>query len=151
MKKYLKLLILIAWMSLIFFFSAQPQLESEETSNLVAELIYRIYALIMAGSAHLGQSEFMALYIQPIRKLAHFSEFMILGILVYINVLEYRKDKLFTASLVISILYAMSDEFHQLFVENRYCSIKDILIDSAGAILGITICHLINKRWKKSH
>ena len=81
MKKYLKLLILIAWMSLIFFFSAQPQLESEETSNLVAELIYRIYAFIMAGSAHLGQSEFMALYIQPIRKLAHFSEFMILGIL----------------------------------------------------------------------
>ena len=151
MKKYLKLLILIAWMSLIFFFSAQPQLESEETSNLVAELIYRIYAFIMAGSAHLGQSEFMALYIQPIRKLAHFSEFMILGILVYINVLEYRKDKLFTASLVISILYAMSDEFHQLFVENRYCSIKDMLIDSAGAVLGITICHLINKRWKKSH
>lgn len=150
MKKFLKLVFLIAWMGLIFYFSSQPALDSENTSNLVSEIIYKIYAFVLVNVEHLSESEFMNLYVQPIRKLAHFTEFMVLGILSYINIEEYKKDKIFIYALLFSGLYAISDEIHQLFVLNRYCSIKDMLIDISGSLLGISICHLIKKRWKKS-
>ncbi len=151
MKKWMKLLVLLLWMGLIFFFSAQPAPESEETSNLVAEIVYKIYSFIMAGGVHLTSGEFMARYIQPIRKLAHFSEFMVLGILIFINIIEYRKRNVCLISFMLGCLYAVSDEIHQLFVENRYCSIYDMAIDSAGCLLGIILCHLFYERWKKAH
>ena len=151
MKKTAKLLLLIIWMALIFFFSAQPDVQSEETSNLAAEIIYRIYAFLMANNVHIEQGEFMLRFIQPIRKLAHFTEFMILGILIFINMMEYTDRKIALKSFVLGTAYAVSDEIHQLFVKNRYCSISDMLIDSAGCLLGIIICHLIYERWKKEH
>lgn len=151
MKKTVKLLLLIIWMALIFFFSAQPDVQSEETSNLAAEIIYRIYAFLMANNVHIEQGEFMLRFIQPIRKLAHFTEFMILGILIFINMMEYTDRKTALKSFILGTAYAVSDEIHQLFVKNRYCSINDMLIDSAGCLLGIIICHLIYERWKKEH
>ncbi len=151
MKKTVKLLLLIIWMALIFFFSAQPDVQSEETSNLAAEIIYRIYAFLMANNVHIEQGEFMLRFIQPIRKLAHFTEFMILGILIFINMMEYTDRKIALKSFILGTAYAVSDEIHQLFVKNRYCSINDMFIDSAGCLLGIIICHLIYERWKKEH
>lgn len=151
MKKGVKLLILVFWMGLIFFFSSQPDVRSAETSSLAARIIYRICAFLLKDAVALSESEFMLRYVQPIRKLAHFSEFMILSILVYINVSEYRKKDICIVSFLISVLYAISDEIHQLFVVNRCCSFYDVLIDSAGCFLGILLCHLIHERWKKSH
>ena len=145
MKKQLKLIILILWMALIFFFSAQPQIESTETSNTVAYILYQLYSLVFNGNA-MKISDFMLKYASPIRKLAHFTEFGVLGVLFYINYLEYRKDKVVLYSLISSVLYAISDEIHQLFVLNRYCSFKDMLIDSCGAITGIIIFHLLYRR-----
>ena len=144
-------MLLVLWMAMIFLMSAEPGAESTETSNLVAGIIYGFYDFVWHGASHLSESEFMALYLQPIRKLAHFTEFMILGILLYINIREYRKDKAFLYSLICSALYALSDEIHQLFVVNRYCSLKDMCIDTAGALFGICLCHLVYSRWKKRH
>jgi len=38
---------------------------------------------------------------------------------------------------VICVLYAISDETHQIFVPGRSAQISDVLIDSVGAIVGI--------------
>ena len=42
-------------------------------------------------------------------------------------------------ALVVCILFAISDEFHQLFVPGRGAQVKDVLIDTAGAIVGMCI------------
>jgi VanZ family protein len=47
--------------------------------------------------------------------------------------------------LLISLFYAMSDEFHQLFVIGRFASIEDILIDFAGSLLSILTLKVIGK------
>jgi len=135
-------------MALIFYMSAQPQLESEATSNLATELIYRILNVLFP-SGLISIEEFFARYGQFIRKLAHFSEFMILGILIKLNYMEDRNADTIWIPFLFAALYAMSDEFHQIFVQGRYCSIKDMLIDSSGALTGILLCHLILKGWKK--
>lgn len=81
-----------------------------------------------------------------LRKGAHFVEFAGLG-LCLCNALYasfgYRLTPVF--ALVGSVIYAISDEVHQIFSEGRACRITDVLIDSAGALLGIIIVFIIIK------
>lgn len=81
-----------------------------------------------------------------LRKGAHFVEFAGLG-LCLCNALYasfgHRLTPVF--ALVGSVIYAISDEVHQIFSEGRACRITDVLIDSAGALLGIIIVFIIIK------
>ena len=70
-----------------------------------------------------------------VRKFAHFSEYFILGILC-INYF-FRNNKNINYSYLFCILYAISDEIHQIFVPGRSFQFYDIFIDSIGAIFGI--------------
>lgn len=81
-----------------------------------------------------------------IRKLAHFIEYFILGILV-INFIT-RYDKKIIIAILLCIIYATSDEIHQIFVPGRSCQIIDIMIDSLGSIMGIYLYKLITKKCK---
>lgn len=78
-----------------------------------------------------------------IRKIAHFLEFAALGALLS-NALyfTYEKHKPFV-SFLCGVLYAASDEFHQIFVEGRACRVFDVFIDSLGVISGIVFFALI--------
>lgn len=141
--KILKRTALILWLALIFFFSAQPSVESVETSNLFAEILYKVFGFMLPGSYTAEQ--FLLEYGGIIRKLAHFSEFLILGVLTHINF----KDSPLYLMIAFDVCCAITDEIHQLFVDKRVGSFKDVLIDSAGALCGIFLCHLISKRCQK--
>ena len=67
-----------------------------------------------------------------LRKIAHVTEYAILGALLTRAV---RRPGL--AALAVAVAYAASDEVHQLFVEGRHGSPLDVLIDAAGALAGI--------------
>ena len=45
----------------------------------------------------------------------------------------------FGAALLGSALFAASDEFHQTFVQSRTPSVHDVLLDVAGALIGLLI------------
>ncbi|PGY12090.1 VanZ family protein [Bacillus sp. AFS031507] len=45
----------------------------------------------------------------------------------------------------ICVLFAVSDEFHQLFVAGRGAQVKDVFNDSAGAMMGIVIFRIANR------
>src|SRR5690606_6415601 len=78
-----------------------------------------------------------------IRKLAHFSIYFILGALVYRALIKSGYDKkTCLVSFLICVAYAISDEFHQLFVPGRGCQAKDVLIDSAGSLIAIVLSKL---------
>lgn len=49
-------------------------------------------------------------------------------------------------SLLICILYAISDEIHQVFVPGREAQVKDVIIDSGGAAVGIGVYLIINRK-----
>lgn len=147
MKKYFKLVLLILWMGIIFYFSAQPSQESTIQTNIVVDVMYKIYCNIFGGK--LDFNTFNGFLFKPVRKIAHFSEYALLGILAYINIKEYINRKPYIASIIFSLLYAISDEIHQIFVPGRYCAILDMAIDVCGATVGIFIIHLILTRWKR--
>ena len=76
--------------------------------------------------------------------MAHFTEYFILGLLVYNMAHSYNKKTYM--SIIICIIYAISDEIHQIFVPGRSCQISDMIIDVSGALLGIYFLFiLINK------
>ena len=52
---------------------------------------------------------------------------------------KFSLKKIFIFSTILVILYAASDEFHQMFVPGRYASFVDLFCDSVGAVIGIRI------------
>lgn len=78
--------------------------------------------------------------IPNIDKLFHFVEYLILGYLLARAFLHssvipnYRH--IFITSIVITLLYGASDEFHQIFVSQRSCDIIDLLVDLFGGCAG---------------
>jgi VanZ family protein len=71
------------------------------------------------------------------RKIAHFAEYAVLYLLLW-KLLEGTGYRRITA-LVIAMLYAMTDEFHQAFVNGRVASVADVGIDAAGSIFMLWI------------
>lgn len=144
-KRLIKLLALISCMAMIFYFSSRVDIESDKQSNGLMIFLYNFYKLF----GKLSLQDYLDAYGFYVRKLAHFSEFALLGLLAYLNIEEYYQDNNFILSLILCFTYATSDEIHQLFVPGRACSFKDILIDTYGSLFMIIICHLLKKRWKE--
>ena len=132
MKKRINILLVIIWMILIFIMSSFNSTESSNQSNFIVDIIANIFNTTNINILSL-----------IIRKLAHFTEYFILGILVYNLIHSYNK-KLYIG-IIICVIYAISDEIHQLFVPGRSCQLLDILIDSMGSIVGIYLLYFIKK------
>ncbi|MDF2678620.1 MAG: phosphotransbutyrylase [Bacillota bacterium] len=142
----------ILWMLIIFLFSSQPASDSDGFSrgftSILIDIIGRILPIDVVTSTG---ADVIAKYNHIVRKLAHFTVYLILSILVA-NALENNKKfnyKIFLYSLLICVFYAISDEFHQLFVSGRGCQIKDVLIDSIGSFMGLVIYSVIKNLYKK--
>ena len=135
-KNKISLLLVILWMIFIFVMSSFDATSSSNQSNFIVYIITSIINIKDIGLLSL-----------IIRKLAHFIEYFILGILV-INFIT-RYDKKIIIAILLCIIYATSDEIHQIFVPGRSCQIIDIMIDSLGSIMGIYLYKLITKKCKK--
>ena len=135
------------WMGLIFYLSHQPATESSELSQGFTAMIIRFLAFIIPVTIDLDHIHFL------IRKGAHFFAYFVLGFLI-MTALGSRLSSVAKRVLIafaICLLYAISDEVHQLFIPGRSGEIRDVIIDSAGAIVGIGCYQLIIKisQWIK--
>lgn len=86
-----------------------------------------------------------------VRKAAHFFVFMVLAVCLT-NLLKFYikgKIRLFFAAWLAASVYGIIDEIHQYFVPGRVCAIQDMLINSAGALVGVILVMFISKRRKK--
>jgi len=66
--------------------------------------------------------------------LAHFIEYAILSLLLFRALYVSKVRNAVVYSAIISIIYGATDEFHQLFVPNRFFDLMDLFFDSLGAI-----------------
>jgi VanZ family protein len=73
----------------------------------------------------------------------HMVEYLPFGFLVFKAIKKTNTTlsvkKVFIASLLTVILYAISDELHQLFVPGRCASVWDFASDAIGALIGMRI------------
>ena len=142
---------LVLLYGIIFTFSAQDADESGSLSRYIAEKCVELFNS-MSGK-HWSQAVldgWAAYWEHPIRKLAHFSEYACMGVLVYLLFRPWKKrDKsLYLIVILWVFLSAAADEFHQLFVPGRYGSLADVLLDTCGGAFGVGMCVCLEKMVK---
>ncbi len=138
-RKKIFLVLLIACMVLIFVFSSRPGDESAEDSSWVSMLVGEVFVPGFDEWSQAEQEAFAARIDHPVRKTAHATEYAVLALLAAGAFID-RKTGI-RAGIVVPCLiaagYAATDEFHQLFVEGRSGQFSDVMIDTAGALVGL--------------
>lgn len=132
------------WLAFIFYLSNQPAAESNGLSKNITKVIFETIDKVIdldQSDTNIGLVE---KFNHLIRKYAHFTLYLVLGILVtnamIISGLIGYKTLIY--SLLFCIIYAISDEVHQLFVLGRSAQVTDVLIDSLGSFIGIGLYSL---------
>ncbi len=139
------ILVVCLWMFFIFSFSAQPDGQTNQLSLRVTQKMIDLKILSLPDG--MASQSYLLLANRYIRKLAHFSLFMVLGVIVSQGLRLWVKKPVlvFVFALLICSIYAISDEWHQMFVPGRNAEWTDVLIDSAGAFLGIFLSGMWNQ------
>ena len=138
-------------MILIFSFSAQT---GEISSGVSASVSRTIAKMIVGGFSELSEAEKLIkieALVPIVRKTAHFLVYSALGFFSLLSVKTFfseggryfpKKSGLLGVC-AFCFLYAASDEIHQLFVAERSGSPLDVLLDFAGALVGIATAFLV--------
>lgn len=154
-KKITLIILLLICMATIFMFSSQNGNISGNLSSGITLTLARIFVKGFENFDIEKQIEIVDSMHFYIRKAAHFSIYALLGFIAWLNLHQYTENtrKKFLISLPFCLLYAASDEFHQLFTDGRSGSPKDVAIDFSGAIIGTVIAffliRIISKFQKK--
>lgn len=139
--KPLSFLPAILIMYMIFSFSAQNGVESGNLSMKVSVKIVEIGSNVL--DKELSEQEiyhYAEKYHHYVRKMGHMTEYCILAVALSIPMYVYgvRGIWLFLTAGLICVAFAGGDEYHQSFVAGRGPSVRDVEIDSVGALIGIT-------------
>ena len=128
---------------IIFGFSGQEGEKSGSISRQITEAITKNINQIQNKTEE--QKEIALKKIEHvIRKLAHFSLYTVVGILMMSLMSTYsiKQMKRYGASLGVGIIYAISDEIHQSFIPDRTPAVGDVFIDTCGVVFGIILVRI---------
>lgn len=130
---------------MIFCFSARNGVESTEDSYAVGMEFGRITHTDFKNWSEDAKLAFAEKVDHPIRKLAHATEYAVFAMLLCGAWFDGRRKRKLSAFFAwgTATVYAMTDEFHQLFVPGRSGQVKDVLLDSCGAAVGVLILMLV--------
>lgn len=128
----------ILWMGLIFIGSTDL-LSSGRTSRFIGPVLRWLKPDVTEGQIRFVQ--------MIVRKTGHLAEYAILAALI-LRALRDMEDRrrAIRVAILLSIAYAASDEWHQLFVPTRQGSVWDVVIDAVGAALGASLWEAGSRR-----
>lgn len=142
----------ILLMILIFFFSATPGERSSELSDgLSCKIVDAAGDLPFTGWSEAEKRELAEQLHTPLRKGAHFSEYALLAVLWVAPLgFFFQRGRMRVAGLI-CVMYACTDEWHQLFIPGRDGNLTDVLIDSFGVLTGLSLWYLVYGRRQIAH
>lgn len=133
-------------MAVIFAFSAQKAELSDNTSGGLIQLLAELFYPDFASLGEEKQQAVIASFQFVVRKAAHMTEFASLGVFLCAFAFTFGvKFRHFLLSFLFGMFYAVTDEVHQLFVEGRSCQLSDVMVDTCGVIIGMTVFGLLVK------
>ena len=142
--RILFLSLLIITFVVIYRFSSQNGEESSSLSRTVTEKIVNTFPYTKDLSP-ITKAKLIEHGEIIVRKLAHLSIYTLVGIFImaFMCTFDTRVLYKFGISLLVGLIYAITDEYHQSFVAGRGPSVRDVCIDTAGVFLGIIIILII--------
>jgi VanZ family protein len=116
-------------------FASSASFSASNTSSFIGPLIEWLFPRASAETV---------LFVHfVVRKLAHFLEYAILGLLAARafsgSPKQTVRSRWFVISVGLIVAYALLDEYHQSFVPSRTASIFDSFIDMAGGIVALLV------------
>ena len=151
-------ILLLAVMAAVFGFSEQPADESQATSDGFLYRLMSVFYPEIKTMTNEQREELMEKFSSPVRKCAHFSIYGLMGVFSLLSFISYKTFKIdmrCAAAWLLCIAYSVGDEIHQHFIPGRSCELRDMIIDSSGALLGIAaaycLCALIKKKRSKAN
>lgn len=141
---------LLALYMIIFDFSAQDAEQSGSLSMRISEnAVDFLSSFAGRGWTEDFKEDLVVYFEHPIRKLAHFSEYACMAVLVYLVWSPWLKQrkKLYLLVIIWVFVSGACDEIHQSFVPGRYCSFADVCLDTGGGVFGLLICLTIHRLW----
>lgn len=136
-KQIIYFILTVIWMIIIFMFSNAPADDSTDTSKGLIYNVVSVYEKVFNKS--INKEYFCEKLDHPVRKIAHFTLYFILGFFVYHVFLYSKINWKNFPTFIICLLYSISDEIHQIFIPGRSGQISDVVIDC----LGVTFCLFI--------
>ena len=135
----------LIWLGVIFVGSGNA-MSAEHTSRYMVPLLLWLKPGMSPNTSWI--------IVVVARKCAHVTEYTILALLFWralrsVPTLHLKPLILFSVVLLGCALFAASDEFHQTFVKSRTPSVRDVLWDVAGALLGLLIAASFARRHPK--
>ena len=151
-KTYILWSLVLLCEAIIFFFSANTGAFSSSQSGFVTRVV-RDVASVFVDTGSFDKIAMESL----IRHIAHFTEYTVLGVLVFHALKNTRHIELRNIAVFyfpFCALSAVADELHQYFVPGRACEVSDFLIDALGFSLAFAVlftCYFIKESRHKNH
>lgn len=137
-RRLVKLLFVLFFMIVIFSFSK----ENGKTSTRHSDSVIIVFSeSILHRKLTSKEKEFyIDKFVYVVRKSAHGFIYFLFGISIisFIKEFTFLSWKQVFFSTLFVLLYACSDEIHQLFISGRSGEIFDVFIDTIGGFLGIS-------------
>ncbi len=142
-------ILVITVMIVIFIFSSQSGNESGGISEKIALNLIKIFNHNFDTYDEIRQNEILNSVEFLVRKGAHMVEYGILAGLIFLFFFGMRLYMRVSLSFGITLLYSISDEFHQRFVSGRTGVYTDVMIDMIGAMFALIILSFISYYYHK--
>ena len=140
-KKRTFTILTLIWVCVIFSFS----LQTGEVSAGISDSLVRKLIALFTPDAQITSERFEILEL-ILRKGAHFTEFLVLGVLSSITLRYWQLRQKVLCGIGFCVIVAVIDEVLQLFVGGRCGRVMDVMIDSAGAVVGIVMVFAVRKK-----
>lgn len=143
--RWLLLILAIGMMVFIFVMSSHNAADSTEESRGIARLIGQIFIRDFDKWDAEDQLDFVKSIDGTVRKVGHFAEYAALGGMLYLVLFSWgmKPHAALSVSFGAGVLYAVTDEVHQLFIDGRSLEFSDIVIDAAGTAVGCLLVYAI--------
>lgn len=150
-KRIILYTLLIIVLLTIFVFSGEPGKKSQSTSDkFTSSIIDKVTDITNKDITENKKKDIIVNTRFIVRKIAHFSIYFILGIIVYLIISTYNIKNKVLISIIICCMFGCLDEFHQVFIPGRTARVYDCIIDTIGGMCGIYLLVILKKiRQKK--
>lgn len=138
-------LLLAAMCVSVFVFSSFGADDSSEQSSFIVDGLIKLFFYDFQEMSPPERAALTDVLTVVVRKGAHFSEYALMGVLAFGAFVRIKKYiPRYLASLVFCIVYAATDEFHQMFVPGRAGMVRDVIVDSCGAATGTLLACFVS-------
>lgn len=145
-KKYFYVFLTVLWIGFIFSLSLQTAEVSSATSSKVGRTIIENSPSKISEKIDVMPTFKWRQFHNRLRTCAHFTEYFVLGILVYLTIKQTMVVHKVGIATVFCMIVAVSDETVQWFVDGRATELSDMLVDSCGSLIGIGVIYIIVSR-----